>query len=434
MQVSVESTGTLGRRLTVAIPAADVEKEVQQRLRRLAKNARLPGFRPGKAPLRVLEAKYGGQVLGEVAGSLIESTLRAALAERKLVPAGGPEVEPKTLERGKDLEYVASFDVYPEVTRLDLAGVKIEIPSCEVTEEDVGKALESMRKQRVNWEPVERGAEDGDQVVMDFVGSIGGEPFAGGKAEDYAYVMGSGQLLEDFERGLVGVRQGEQKVIEVSFPDDYRGQDVAGKLASFQVEIKQVNAPRLPEVDKEFAESFGVKDGDVDKLHSDVRDNLQREMQERLSSLTRQRVMDALVESNSIELPIKLVEQEIDRIIEGNRKMLKEQGIPVEGMDPDRSHFRNEAERRVALGLIMYEIVRQRNIQADADQVKARVERMAASYEDPQAFVQWYYSDQNRLTQLEAVVLEEQVVEHLLQSADVQHGPTSFEELANIVG
>ena len=429
MQVSVETTGTLGRRMTIAIPAEEVEKEIKQRLQRLAKNARLPGFRPGRAPLRVIEAKYGGQVLGEVAGSLIESSLRQALSQEQLVPAGGPDVEPKTLERGKDLEYVASFDVYPEVKQADLKGTRIKRPECQVSDADVDKTIESMRKQRTSWEPVQRAAQQGDQLIMDFSGTIDGEPFTGGQAEGYAYELGSGKLLEDFEQGLAGSGPEEEKDIKVRFPDDYHGADVAGKEAVFAVRVKSVNAPRLPEMDAEFARSFGVEDGNIEKLRQDVRNNIQREVDDRIKTITRQRVLDALITANEIEVPAKLLEQEIDRMIESNRQLLAQQGIPTAEAQPDRGRFTADAQRRVALGLILYEIVRQHDITADPDRVRERIEQLSVGYEDPKAFVQWYYSDKQRLAQMESLVMEEQVVEQVLNSAEVQEQSLSFEEL-----
>jgi len=434
MQVSVENTGNLGRLMTVAVPADEVEQQIQTRLKNLARNAKLPGFRPGKAPLKIIDAQYGDQVLQEVAGQLIESSLREAFTQEDLIPAGGPEIEPKSMERGKDLEYTASFEVYPEVEKLDLEGVEIERPVCEVTEEDVERTIESMRKQRVSYAPVERAAQDGDQVTVDFKGTIDGEPFAGGEAEDYQLVLGEGQFLEEFEKAISGARAGEQRAVTVNFPDDYHGEAVAGKAVEFDIHVKEVLEPELPEVDEEFARAFGVEDGDLEAFREEIRDNLVRERDERVSRLTRSRVMDALVRANELEVPGALVEQEIDSMIQMNKSMLEQQGVPTDQFNPDRERYREDAERRVAIGLILSEIVRQKELKPDQDKVKQRIEKMAASYEQPEAFVQWYYSNRERLQQVESMVLEEQVVDMLLEGADTRDQPISLQELTEQPG
>lgn len=434
MQVSVENTGSLGRLMTVAIPADEVEEQIQTRLKNLAKNARLPGFRPGKAPLKIIDARYGDQALQEVAGSLIETSLREAFSQENLVPAGTPEIEPKSMGRGKDLEYTASFEVYPEVGKLNLEGVVVERPVCEVTEEDVDRTMESMRRQRVTYEPVDRAAKDGDQVTVDFRGTIDGEPFAGGEAEDYKLILGEGQFLEDFEKGVRGTQPGEQRTITVHFPDDYHGDAVAGKAVEFDIKVKEVAGPELPEVNEEFIKSFGVEDGSLEAFREEIRDNLTRERDDRVSRLTRSRVMDALIRENDLEVPAKLVEREIDGMIAMNKSMLDQQGVPTEHFNPDREQYRSDAERRVAMGLILSEIVRRNELTADQDKVKEKIEKMAASYEQPEAFVQWYHSSRERMQQIESAVLEEQVVEFLLQGADVKEKEISLKELTEQPG
>lgn len=429
MQVSVESTGNLGRVMTVAIPAEEVEQEVQSRLKSLAKSARLPGFRPGKAPLKIIDARYGEQVLQEVAGGLIESSLKDAFSQENLIPAGGPEIEPKSMARGKDLEYTASFDVYPEVGKLDLEGVVIERPVCEITDEDIERTLESMRRQRVVYKPVERAAKAGDQVRLDFKGTMEGKPFAGGDGEDYKLVLGEGQFVEEFEKGVLGAAAGDQRTVTVSFPEDYHGETVAGRRVEFDIRVKEVAEPELPEVNEEFIKSFGIEDGDLPALRREILENLERERDDRVSRLTRSRVMDALIRENNLEMPAKLVEREIDGIIAVNKAMLEQQGVPVESFNPERERYRTDAERRVAMGLILSEIVRRNELKPDQNKVKQRIEKMAASYEQPEAFVQWYYSSRERMQQMESTVLEEQIVELLLEGADVKEEKVSLKDL-----
>lgn len=395
----------------------------------MAKNARLPGFRPGKAPLKVVESRYGADILNEVAGSLIESTLREALTQEKLIPAGGPDVEPKKLGRGEDLEYVASFEVFPEINRLDISGIEIERPKYGVEPTDIEATIETMRKQRIVWRPVDRTAEEKDQVLIDFVGTIEGEEFPGNKAENFATVLGEKTLLDDFEVGLKGCKKGDRISLEVNFPDDYHGREVAGKKASFDVTVREVNESVLPEVDSEFAKSFGIEDGDLEKMRDEVSNNVTREMGDRVRRLLRERVLNALMEVNDIQLPVKLVESEIDHLIESNKAMLQGQGIAVRNIVPDRSRFKDDAERRVALGLIMQAIVQKNDIKPDADRVRQRVESLASEYEDSEAFVQWYYSDRKRLAQLESMILEEQVIDQMLETADVKDKPVTFNDL-----
>lgn len=434
MQVSVEYTGGLGRAMTVVIPADEVEQQIQTRLKNIAKNARLPGFRPGKAPLKVIDAHYGEQVLQEVVGGLVESSLREAFTQENLVPAGTPDIEPRAMERGKDIEYTASFEVYPEVSKLDLKGITIDKPVCEIADADIDRTVESMRRQQMSYTAVERAAEEGDQVCVDFKGSIDGEPFAGGEAQDHRLVLGEGQFLEEFENGLLGATAGEQRSITVDFPEDYHGEAVAGKAVVFDIEVKEVAEPQLPEVNADFIKSFGVENGELETFRREISDNLARERDERVSRAARARVMDALIRENGIAVPGQLVEKEIDQLIAMNKSMLDQQGMPTEQFDPDREQYRSDAERRVAMGLILSEIVQQNELKADQDKVQEKVEKMAASYEQPEAFKQWYYSDRERMQQIESAVLEEQVVEYLLESADVREQNVSLQELTENPG
>ncbi len=429
MQVSVENIGTLGRRLNVAIPADQLEAEIQQRLQRISRSAKIPGFRPGKVPIKVIESKYGGQALSEAAGELIERSLYEALAQQGLSPAASPEIEPKTLQRGKDLEYAANFEVFPQVERTDLSGIKIKCPQSEITDDDVDRTIEKMRTQRTNWVDAARESREGDQLIMDFVGRIEDEPFPGGKGDDYSVVLGKGSLLPDFEQGLLGVKTEEEKSIAVKFPEDYHGEEVAGTTAQFDVQVKQVLEAKLPEVDEEFAKSFGIESGDVWQLKNEVKESLNRELNERISQVTRERVLDALLRVNDIEVPQKLVEQEIDRTIESNRQTLAQQGIPPDKYNPEREGLTDDARRRVQLGVVIRAIVEKKQMQPDETRVRARIDQIASSYQDPPALVQWYYADKSRLMRVQSVVLEEQVVEELLQSAEVEHEQIAFKNL-----
>lgn len=429
MQVTLERTDGLERRLRVEIPEERVKGEVDRRLTSIAQSARLPGFRPGKAPLKIIDAQYGQQVLQEVAGSLIETSLKDAFTQENLVPAGTPDIEPKTMERGKDLEYAARFDIYPEVKKIDLQGVELRRPVCEISDEDIDRTVETMRRQSMTYKSVERGAQEGDQVTVDFKGTIDGEPFAGGEADNHQLVLGEGQFLKDFEDGIIGARAGEKRTVTVNFPADYHGEAVAGKAVEFEIEVHKVAEPKLPEVNEEFARSFGVKNGDLDAFRQEVADNLARERDDRVRRLTRTRVLDALIRENELEVPEKLVEREIESMIAMSRTMLEQQGLPTDEFNPDREQYRADAERRVAMGLILSEVVRENDVKPDADRVRERIEKMAASYEQPEAFKQWYYSSRERMQQIESMVLEEQVVELLLEGADTKDETISLQEL-----
>ncbi len=428
MRVSVETTGEIGRKMTVAIPANEVEQEIAARLKRLSKTARLPGFRPGKAPLKIIEAKYGAQLFHEVAGQLIESSLRDALTREGLHPAGGPEIEPKSLGRGSDLEYVASFDVFPEIKKLDLQGVSIARPVCEVSEADVDATLETMRQQRADWRAVQRPAADGDRVRMNFHGTVEGEEFGGNTAEDYAVVLGEGNILAEFEQGLRGAEAGTQRRVSVAFPEGFPNEAVAGKQAEFEIDVVEVAEAVLPPLDEAFARAFGVSDGSVDKMRQEVRDNLAREVEDRIGRLMRERVMEALMEANRIELPRALVREEVQNLVQSEASLRAQRGVTVaEKSDPGK--FEAEARRRVALGLIVFEIVQAHKLKPDPNRVRRKVEQLAAAYQDPQALIQWYYGDRKRLQQMESLVLEEQVVETLLESAAIEDQPTALDGL-----
>jgi trigger factor len=415
--------------MTVAVPADRLEKELAARLQRLSKTARFPGFRPGKAPMKMVEAQYGGKVLEEVVGDLIRSTFYEAVSEKGLKPAGGPNIEPKHVDRGRDFEYTASFEVYPEVTRLDIRGSRIERPVVEVTDEDVARTIESLRQQRVGWRPVERAAAIGDRVVIDFQGSVDGEPFEGGAATDFPLVLGNHVLIEGFETGLVGAKSGETRNLDLRFPVDYRNAALAGKPAQFAVTIKQVNEPVLPDVNEDFARALGVADGNVDGLRREVRGNLERERDDRIRRLVRDRVFRVLTDGNDFDIPKAMEQEEIQRLIKAGRANLEARGFPAGQLPADPALYAPQARSRVKLGLILAEIIRHQGLKPDPAKVRARIEELAAAYDDPREYIAWHYANPARLADAESQVLEDQVVELLLQTAETIDKPMSFQEL-----
>jgi trigger factor len=424
MHVSVESIGTLGRRLKVAVPADEVEKEFNARLQRLSKQVRLPGFRPGKVPLKMVEAQYGGRLMDEVAGELIQTTMQEAIGSQGLRPAGDPRVQRKTMVRGEQLEYTVEFEVYPEVRRFDLAGTRIERPVVTVSEEDVDRTLETIRKQRSTWSPVEREARLGDRVTIDFTGSLNGKGFEGGQATGFTLVLGSGTFIEGFEQGLVGSRSGEARRVPGSFPPDYRHTSLAGQTADFDVKVNEVAEAILPEFNEAFAKELGVKDGSVEKLRNDVKMNLEREATNRASVVVRTRALKLILDANPIEVPQSLLEDEVKRLKTSDSSS----GIG----STDEGTYDRRARSRVALGLILGEIIRTRGLAPDPARVRARLEQMAADYESPQEFIQWHYANPERLSEVENLVMEERIVENLLDTAEVIDKPMTFQELLKL--
>ncbi len=431
MQVSVESTGGLERRITVQVPAEQVDQEVDNRLRSISREVRLHGFRPGKVPFKVVKQRFGRQVRAEVADELMRSTFVEAVEQEKLRPAGGPELEVKTLEPGKDLEYSATFEVLPEIEPAPVEEQVIEKPVVEITDADVGAMVERLRKQRMSWSPVERGAAEGDQLVVDFEGTIDGEPFEGNKAEDFTLVLGSGQMIEGFEEPLEGATAGETREVEVTFPDDYHAKQLAGKKALFKVTVKSVSEPVLPEVDEELARSFGVQEGGVEGFYKSVRENLQRELDQRVRARLKEQVIDALLELNPVELPKVLVEQEIDQLI---RNANEQRPASLGNVNLPRELFEEKARRQVALGLLFGEIVRRDGIKVDDERIEKTLDDLVADYDDPDALKQHYRSNPSIMQQLESLALEEQVIDHLLGKMKVEEKTMAFGELMNPEG
>lgn len=430
MQVSVETTSALERRMTVEVPEERIEKEVQERLRNLARTTRIKGFRPGKVPMSVVKQRYGGQVRQEVVGEVVQSTFYEAVTQENLRPVGLPQIEPKAMDQGENFEYTATFEVFPEIELASLEGVSIDKPTAEVTEADMDRMLETLRKQATSWEVVERPAEQGDRVTVDFHGTLEGEEFEGNRGENVPVTIGGGRMIEGFEEGLVGAKAGEEKTLDLQFPDDYAYEKVAGKPVQFTITVKQVEKPQMPEVDDAFAERFGIKEGGVEALRQEIRANMEREMAQALKNRVKQQVMDKLLEINSLDIPKGLIDNEAQALMrQTEQQMYTPDGKSGVKLDP--SMFEEQAERRVSLGLVMSEVVKKHDIKADPTKVREAVESLAASYEHPEEVVNWYYGDRQRLGEVESLVLEDQVVDWVLEQVEVNEVPSSFEELLN---
>jgi trigger factor len=414
----------------VSLPAVELETEVENRLRRLAREVRMHGFRPGKVPLKLVEQQYGGRVRQEVLGDALQKSFGEAVRQENLRVAGFPRFEPKPAAPGvADVEYSAIFEVYPEIAVGDLSGVTVERPAVAVSEADVDQTVEILRKQRVRYEPVEREGRAGDRVTIDYRGTRDGEEFEGGSGHDHPVVLGEGNLLPEFERQVLGMRVGETRAFELTFPEDYHGKDVAGKTAQFELSLKQVAEPVLPAVDAEFAKALGIADGDLAKMRADVKANLEREVRRRVEQRVKDEVMKALLEAVRPELPASLVEIEIERLMQGMRRDLAARGLKPERIPMPREAFEPEARKRVALGLIVAELARREGLHAKPEQVKAVIQDYAESYERPEEVVRWYYQSQDRLREVESLVLENNVVAWAMAQVTARDKPTPFDEL-----
>jgi trigger factor len=425
MQVNLEESGALERKMTVTLPAEEFDSEVDKQLKRLSRTVKVPGFRPGKVPMKIVKSRYQADVMQDVIGDLINSTYPQALQQESLRPAGAPNIQTSTREEGKDFEYTAVFEIYPDLTGIKIDSLTVERPVCEISDEDVDNTLESLRKQRVNWTAVDREAKTGDRVTMTFKGSVDGEVFEGGEGKDMPIVLGSKSLIEGFEEKLEGIKAGEDREIDVRFPDDYHNEKMAGKDAHFAVTATEVAEEELPEVDEKLAESFGVAEGGIAKFREEIRENLSREAEDRLATMVRDAAFQALLDSNNIELPKALVTQELNVLLQAAEK--EQPGMADN--EGARELYSKLAERRVALGLALGEVTGREKMMPDKDKVEERLVKLAESYEEPDTFIQWYKSDQNRLAEIEAQVLEFMVVDKLLESADITDKPLSFQEL-----
>jgi trigger factor len=429
MQSTLENLSGLERRLTMAVPVSEIDKQVDERLKKIARSVRMSGFRPGKVPMKVVAQQYGPQVRSEVIGDAVEKAFSDAIQGENLRVAGQPRIEHKDSADEGRLEFSATFEIYPEIELGDLSSVKIGRPVLTVGDAEIDKTIEALRKQRKRYEAVEAGSAAGDRVTIDFEGTIDGQPFAGGKGEDVAFVLGEGRMLADLESGVTGLKAGESKTITVKFPADYHGKEVAGKEARFLVRVKKVEQGRLPEVDAEFAKSLGVADGDIGKMRAEIKANVEREVRQRLGARLKNLVMQALLDSTKVDLPKSLVDMEAQRLVGTAAEDLKQRGLKLEDMPIGPQVFEEQARRRVALGLIMGECIRKHDLGAKPQQVRALVEEQAESYEQPGEVVKWFYSQPERLAEFEGLAVEQNVLDWVLKQAKVEETPVAFDEL-----
>jgi trigger factor len=430
MESNLETIGQLERRLNVALPLAEIESEVGKRLARLAKNARVAGFRPGHVPLKMVAQQYGPQVRSDVITDRVQSSFNDAVREQKLRVAGMPRIEAKPNADAPDrLEFSAVFEVYPDVRVPDVSSVTIERPVAEVTPADVDETIQVLRRQRTRFEAVDRGAESGDRVIVDFTGTIDGVEFPGGQAKDFAILLGEGRMLPEFETALTGMRAGEQKTFALTFPADYHGKEVAGRQATFALTVRSVARPVLPDVDAEFAKAFGVASGSLDDLKAEITSNLKLELKRKIDAKVKEQAFATLKQKGAFALPNALVEAEAQSMMQRMAADLAQQGMKPEDIKLAPDMFRANAEERVALGLVISEIVRSENLQARPEQVKALVTETAQTYEQPDAVIRWHYEKPERLNEFEALAVERNVVDWVLARANVVDKPAAFSEL-----
>lgn len=431
MQVSIQTTSGLERRLTIGVPAERVDSEVNTRLQKASKTVRLDGFRPGKVPMKVVRQRFGAGVRQEVLGEVMSQSFGEAVAQEKLKPAGQPQIEPKTVEEGKDLEYIATFEIFPEVELKEMAGLEVEKLKADVADADVDKMIETLRTQQSSWNAVERAAAAGDQVNIDYLGTKDGEAFEGGTAEGSDLELGSGSMIAGFEDGVVGLKAGEEKVLALTFPEDYHADELKGAAVEFKVTVNTVNERVLAALDDELFSKYGVSDGGEEKFRADVRENMTRELDNAAKAKIKNQVMDGLLElHDEVQVPKALAAQEIQVL---RSQMMQQFGGAPEGMDlasllPD-DMFTEQADRRVKLGLILNELIAAEGIKADADKVKETIEGFAATYEDPQEVVNFYYGNQQQLQQVESMVIEDTVVDHILNKARISEKDSSYDEV-----
>ncbi len=432
MQPVVETLSGLERRVDLVVSLADVEKEVQSQLKRVARTAKVQGFRPGKAPLSLIERSHGPGIRYDVINTEVGRALDKVIEESKLRIAGTPNVEPKTegVEEGF-MGFSATFEVYPEVTVPDLSQLEVKRTNVQVGEEEIQRTIDILRKQRADYQAREgREAQDNDRVTLDFVGTIDGEPFEGGSAEGFSFVLGQGRMLPEFETAVRGLKAGDTKTFPLEFPEDYAGKEVAGKKAEFQITVTEVAEGILPELDSEFAKSLGQAEGDVEKLLADVRANIEREVKSRSTSRTKNSVMEALINAASFDVPKALVESDAQGRVAAAREELKQRGVPnADSMPIPAEAFSAESERRVRLGLLVAQLVETADLRAKPEQVRARIEELAQNYEQPAQVVAYYLSDRQRRSEIEAVVLEDNVVEYVLSQAKVTDENIDFDEI-----
>src|SRR5574343_2010110 len=429
MEATTAQVNELERRVDLSIAIADVEKEMDQRLKRMGKNVKMPGFRPGKVPFNIVKQQYGDQARHEVLSEELDRVFGETVTEKKMRVAGYPRIEPKTSESATHIEFSAIFEVYPEFTLGDLSAAEIERPTLDVSAAEVDKTLDILRKQRVSYETVDRAAAKDDRVVIDFLGKKDGEPFQGGSANDYPFVLGQGMMLPDFEKAVEGSKAGEAKTFDLTCPADYFAKDLAGQTVQFDITVKNVQAAVLPEINDEFAKSMGIADGDVAKMRAEIEANLKREVKRRIEGKLKDQIMEALLKANPITVPNALVEMEVQRLMQAACQDMEQRGMKVNDFPIQPEWFADQAKRRVSLGLILAEVGKTENLQATPEQVRTLVEENAASYEQPEEVIRWYYAQPQRLAEVEGVAIENNVVAWVLSKAKVSDKAAAFDEL-----
>ena len=429
MQISIETTTGLERRMTVEVPAAIVESAVNARLQEAAGNVRLNGFRKGKVPLKVIQGRYGKGVRQEVVGEVMSKTYYQAISEQNLKPTGQPRIEPKSLEEGKNLAFVAIFEVFPEITLKDFGKLKVEKLVADVGDENIDKMIETLRQQRQSWEPITRQSKNKDRITIDYIGTMNGEAFNGGSAQGANLVLGSARMIEGFEKGLLKKKAGDEVVLDLVFPEDYQNKELAGKPVKFEIKINSVNAPVLPELNDEFFAVFGIEDGGIDAFRKEVAANMSRELNNASKAKLKNRVMDLLLAQNEVALPSVLVKNEIEAL---RQQALQQFGGGKKNVDPSMlpdELFREQAEKRIALGLILGEVIKSKGLKADPAQVKSTIEDIASTYESPEQVVRWYYSNKEQLASVESSVLEDQAFDAILAEAKVTEKSVSYDDV-----
>ena len=426
---AVQLQNALERRLDLAVAIADLDKEIDQRLKKIGKNFKMPGFRPGKVPANIVKQQYGDQARHEALNEAVGRAFDEMVKTQQLRVAGYPKIEAKQGENATHVEFSAVFEVYPEITLGDLKDAQIERAVLEVGAAEMDSTIAVLRKQSVRYEPVDRAAAAGDRVMIDFLGKKDGVPFQGGQASDYPFVLGEGAMLPDFEAAVIGLKAGEAKTFEMTFPADY-AKELAGQTVSFEITVKEVREAILPEVDADFAKALGVDDGDIDKMRTEIETNLKREVKKRLQSRVKDQVMAALLAANPIDVPNSLIEMEIERLIQAARQDMEQRtGNKMKDFPMQREWFVDQAKRRVTLGLVLSEVVKVNSLQAKADQLKTIVTEAAQSYEHPEEVIRWYYAQPQRLSEIEGVAIEDNVVAWALSCAKVVDTPVAFDEL-----
>lgn len=429
MQTNEVTSSALERRIDMSVSLVEVETEVAERLKRLGRTVKMAGFRPGKVPVKMVEQSYGPQVRNEVLGDKVESAFTKTVQEQNLRVAGYPKIEPKETSAEGTMEFTATFEVFPEVVVGSLSEVSIERPVLTVSDAEVDRTIEVLRKQRATFEKADRASQEGDRVVIDFTGRKDGEVFEGGQASDFPVVLGGGQMLPDFDNALRGLSAGETKTFDLTFPADYNAQQLAGQTVQFEITLKTVESPVLPEVDEAFAKTLGVTSGDLTEMRAEIKTNLEREVSRRIRGRLRDQALDVLSKACAFEVPQALVDSESERMVEAARQDLVKRGVDVKNVPVEKSWFTDQAISRIKLGLIVAEIVGKNSLQARPDQVRARVDEMAQTYEQPQEVVRWYYSKPENLRDIEDAVVEENVVEWVMGQAKVSDKVFTFEEL-----